>query len=261
MSTSFITYCGRNGIRRQLTQAQTPQQNGVAERRNRTLIKKSRSMAAECNLPAFLWMEVVNTANYLINKGPTRANHGKTPEQLYTKKIPDVSHLKIFGCICFVHVPQEKRQKLSSKTTMGVFMGYDDASKVYRIYIASERKIQLSRDVVFDESKIGFNHLKKPLHVEEEIVTVRGPIITKNREREVAHILEEQLIDVNLDHQNEHPSTIALPPVAEEELRPKNGIPKEVHIPIRAKRRRRREVAPEELDQRADDELMSFFKM
>ena len=88
-------------------------------------------MAAECNLPAFLWTEVVNTANYLINRGPTRANHGKTSEQLYTKKIPDVSHLKIFDCICFVHVPEENRQKLSSKTTMGAFMGYGDASKVY----------------------------------------------------------------------------------------------------------------------------------
>ena len=212
-------------------------------------------MVAECNLPAFLWTEVVNTANYLINRGPTRANHGKTPEQLYTKKIPDVSHLKTFGCICFVPVPQEKRQKLSSKTTMGVFMGYDDASKVYRVYIPSERKIQLSRDVVFDESKIGFHHLKKPLPIEEEIVIVRGPTITENRKREVAHILDEQLIDVNLDHQNEHPSTIELPPVAKEELRPENGILEEAHIPIRANRRRRREVAPEELEQRANDEI------
>ena len=138
LSKDFISYCEKNGIRRQLTQARTPQQNGVAERRNRTLIEKSRSMAAECNLPAFLWTEVVNTANYLINRGPTRANQGKSPEQLYTRRIPNVSHLKIFGCICFVHVPHEKRQKLSSKTTMGVFMGYDDVSKVYRIYIPSE---------------------------------------------------------------------------------------------------------------------------
>ena len=198
LSTSFITYCERNGIRRQLTQARTPQQNGVAERRNRTLIEKSRSMVAECSLPAFLWTEVVNTANYLINRGPTRANHGKTPEQLYTKKIPDVSHLKTFGCICFVHVPQENRQKLSSKTTMGVFIGYDDASKVYRVYMPNERKIQLSRDVVFDESKIGFHHLKKPLHVQEEIVTVRGPTTSDLREREVAQIFDEQLIEVKL---------------------------------------------------------------
>lgn len=255
LSTSFITYCERNGIRRQLTQARTPQQNGVAERRNRTLIEKSRSMVAECSLPAFLWTEVVNTANYLINRGPTRANHGKTPEQLYTKKIPDVSHLKTFGCICFVHVPQENMQKLSSKTTMGVFMGYDDASKVYRIYMPSERKIQLSRDVVFDESKIGFHHLKKPLLVQEEIVTVRGPTTTEVTEREVAQILEEQLIEVNLDHQSEHPSTSELPPVAEEELRPENGIPEEANIPIRTYRRRQRHVAPVELEQPANDEI------
>ena len=70
-------------------------------------------------------------------------------------------------------------------------MGYDDVSKVYRIYIPSERKIQLSRDVVFDESKIGFNHFKKPLPVEEEIIAVRGPIIAENGDREVAHILQE----------------------------------------------------------------------
>lgn len=75
-------------------------------------------------------------------------------------------------------------------------MGYDDVSKVYRIYIPNERKIQLSRDVVFDESKVGFNHFKKPLPVVEEIIIVRGPIIVENGDREVAHILHEQLMDV-----------------------------------------------------------------
>ena len=78
LSSDFNHYCEDNGIRRQLTQARTPQQNGVVERRNRTLLDKARSMAS-CGLPSFLWTEVVNTANYLINRGPTKANHGKTP--------------------------------------------------------------------------------------------------------------------------------------------------------------------------------------
>lgn len=67
LSKNYITYCARNVLRRQLTQARIPQQNGVAEWRNRTLIEKSRSIVAECSLPAFLWTEVVDKTNYHIN--------------------------------------------------------------------------------------------------------------------------------------------------------------------------------------------------
>ena len=80
------------------------------------------------------------------------------------------------------------------------------------------RKIQLSRDVVFDESKIGFSHLKKPSPVEEEIAVERGPILTENEDKGVADILEEQLMDLNSEHRDVEPNAIELPPVAEEDI-------------------------------------------
>lgn len=104
LSKLFNEYYDKNGIRRQLMQARTPQQNDIAERRNMTLIEKARSMVSECELPELLWTDVVNCANYLVNRRPTRANNGKTSEELYIKKKLDVIHLRTFGCLCYIHV-------------------------------------------------------------------------------------------------------------------------------------------------------------
>ena len=133
-------------------------------------------------------------------------------------------------------------------------MGYDNVSKVYRIYILSERKIQLSRDVVFDESKIGFNHFKKPLPVEEEIIQVRGPMMTDSGDKEVAQLLHEQLADTFFEHQDEEPNLVELPPVAEEEVRLENEVPEEAPISIRVYRRRPREVVQEQIRRQIDDQ-------
>ena len=85
---------------------------------------------------------------------------------------------------------------------MELLMGYDDVGKVYKVYIFNERKIQLSRDVVFDESKVGYYHLKKPLLVEEEIMTMSRPIFEEgNRDKDVRQFLQEQLMDVAPEHE------------------------------------------------------------
>ena len=73
-------------------------------------------MAVAAKLPGYLWTEVINTANYIVNRSPTSANLGKTPEERYTGKIPNVTHLKIFGSIAFVHIPKTDRKKLDTKT-------------------------------------------------------------------------------------------------------------------------------------------------
>jgi hypothetical protein len=116
MSTEFKNYCHEHGIKQELTQASTPQQNGISERRNRTIIERARSLCHECNLPTFLWTEAVATANYLVNRSPTRANGGMTPEEKYSGTKPKVNHLRIFGSLAYLHVPKENRKKLDSKT-------------------------------------------------------------------------------------------------------------------------------------------------
>ena len=161
MSHEFLAYCQHNGIKRQLSQAKTPQQNGVAERQNQTIIEHARSMAVEAHLPSYLWTEAVNTANYIVNLSPTSANLGVTLEEKYSGKLPTVTHLKIFGSIAYVHIPKTDRKKLDTKTRKCIFVGYDIESKIYRLFNPIQKKIELTRDVTVDETKIGFHYLSE----------------------------------------------------------------------------------------------------
>jgi hypothetical protein len=108
-------------------------------------------MLNEKNLPNYFWAEVVATAIYIINRTPTVVVHGMTPEEKFTCKKPNVSHLKVFGCIAYVHVPDEKRSKLNPKAEKCIFIGYFSKQKRYRCFNPSTRKLQVSRNVVFNE--------------------------------------------------------------------------------------------------------------
>ena len=119
-------------------------------------------MAVEAQLPGYLWTEAINTANHIVNISPTSANLGMTPEQRYSGKLPHVNHLKIFGSLAFVHIPKTNRKKLDTKTLRCIFLGYDTESKVYRLYHPGQKKILLTRDVIIDETHVGFNYLSEP---------------------------------------------------------------------------------------------------
>jgi hypothetical protein len=159
MSHEFKTFCNEQGICRQLTQALIPEQNGVAERRNRTIVEQAHSMISRCKLPTYLWNEAINTANFLVNGSPTSANQGETPERRYIMQKPDVSFLRVFGCFSYLHVPKKNRSKLESKTQKCLIMGYDSNSKAYWVYEPKSQKILTTRDVVFGESKLGNSFL------------------------------------------------------------------------------------------------------
>jgi hypothetical protein len=118
-------------------------------------------MTVDSHCPAFLWTEAINTANYLVNLSPTRANQGITPDQRYYNRKPRVDHLRIFGSICYLHIPKENRSKLDSKSLQCFFVGYDTNSKVYRVFDPVSKKIHLSRDVIFDEQQVGYHLLQK----------------------------------------------------------------------------------------------------
>jgi len=148
----------------------SPQQNGVAERKNRHIAEIARAMLNEKNLPNYLWAEAVATAVYIMNRTPTAAVHGMTPEEKFTGKKPDVSHLRVFGCIAYVHVPDEKRSKLDPKAEKCIFIGYSSEQKGYRCFNPSTRKWQVSRDVVFDEMASWYSPLKVAEDGELEMV-------------------------------------------------------------------------------------------
>eukprot|EP00253_Pinus_taeda_P016747 PITA_16747 len=150
----FEQYCKDEGIFRPKTAVYTPQQNGVAERMNRTLMERARSLINNANLQKELWAEAVSTACYLVNRSPLVAIDCKIPEEVWTGQSCDYSHLRIFGCDAYSLIPKNQRSKLDPKSKCYVFVGYDYAVKGYRLWDSTLRKIVISRDVTFDESSL-----------------------------------------------------------------------------------------------------------
>jgi len=150
-SNEFSEYLKEHGIQRKYSCSYSPQQNGVAKRKNRHIAEIARAMLNEKNLPNYFWVEAVVTTVYIMNRTPTAAVHGMTLEEKFKGKKPDVSHLRVFDCIAYVHVPDEKRSKLDPKAEKCIFIGYSSKQKGYRCFSPFTWKLQVSRDVVFDE--------------------------------------------------------------------------------------------------------------
>ena len=116
VSNEFQDYLRTEGVKHERSISKNPEQNGVAERMNRTLVETVRSMLADSKLPKRLWAEALLTAVYLRNRSPTRALAGITPYQAWTGEKPCVNHLKVFGCAAYAHIPSDQRRKLNSKS-------------------------------------------------------------------------------------------------------------------------------------------------
>ena len=123
-SQYFKTFCADKGIAHQLTNPNTPEQNGVSERLNRTLIESARSMLIHAKMRLKFWAEAVNTAVYLHSRSPTSAVKDKTPFESWFRKKPNMSNLKVSGSVCFVHTPVHLRKKLDPKSRKAIFVGY-----------------------------------------------------------------------------------------------------------------------------------------
>ena len=111
-SQAFAEYCKIKGIKREYTIPYTPQQNGVAERANRTIMESVHSMLYHANLPLIFWAEAVSTAVYLKHRSPTSHLKDINPYECWYKEKPDVSNIKVFGCKSYVHIPDQMRGKL-----------------------------------------------------------------------------------------------------------------------------------------------------
>ena len=157
LSEQFSNYFKKEGICRELTIKKTPEQNGVAERMNRTLEETIRTMLCESNLPKRFWAEALATAVYLRNRSPTKAVIGMTPIESWSGEKPSVDHLKVFGCVCYAHIPKDERKKLDSKARESIFLGYGKEKKGYRLYDVATKKVFYSRDVIFNEEKFNYS--------------------------------------------------------------------------------------------------------
>ena len=152
-NSAMEEFCKYKGIIQQFSAPGTPQQNGVVERKNRTLIEAGRTMLEDANLPTYFWAEAINTACYtqncsLINK------HGKTPYEMVKGKKPSVKHLHVFGCKCFVlRTHPEQLGKFDTKADEGIFVGYPQG-RAYKVFNLRTRKVIESINVSFDDGKI-----------------------------------------------------------------------------------------------------------
>jgi len=159
-SNEFNEYLKEHGIQRKYSCSYSSQQNGIAKRKNRHIVEIARAMLNEKNLPNYFWAEAITTVVYIMNRIPITVVHGMTPKEKFTCKKPDVSHLKVFGCIAYVHVPNKEILKLDPKAEKCIFIGYSSEQKRYRCFNPSTQKLQVSRDVVFDEMVSWYSPLK-----------------------------------------------------------------------------------------------------
>ena len=123
----------------------------MVERKNRSIVGAARAMLHDQSLPFFLWEEACSTAVYLQNRSPHRAMRNKTPEESFTGKKPEVSHFRIFGCLTYSHVPSEKMTRFEPTAERGIFVGYDETSKAFCIYLPALRKVVVRQEVRFEE--------------------------------------------------------------------------------------------------------------
>jgi hypothetical protein len=128
-----------------------PQQNGVVERKNRTICEAGKAMMFDQDLPNSLWEEATSTIVYIQNMCPHVILKEKTHEEVFSGIKPELGHLSIFGCPVYIYVPKENMTKMEPSGNKGVFVGYSENSKAYRIYVLGQRKIEVRRDVTFHE--------------------------------------------------------------------------------------------------------------
>jgi hypothetical protein len=172
-SHHFEDFCKEAGIKRQLTVPYNPQQNGVAERKNRTICEATKAMMCDQDLPTSLWAEATSTAFYIQNRSLHAILRDKSPKEVFIGEKPEVGHLRIFECPVYIHVPKEKRTKMEPFGKKGIFVGYSETSKAYRIYVPGQRHIEVSRELTFHE-EASFKHSKE-LQVDIEMEELEAP--------------------------------------------------------------------------------------
>lgn len=150
-SDQFEDYLRNLGIIHNTTVPDTPQQNGVSERFNQTIVERAHCMMHEAKLSVGFWIFAIATAVYLINRSPSTCLPDSTPEEAWSGDKPSLKALKPFGCPAYAHIPKKHRKKLDPKTRKAIFLGYKEHTKGYLLWDTKKHKLFVSHDVIFDE--------------------------------------------------------------------------------------------------------------
>ena len=168
-SEEFREYCENMGIRRQLSTPKTPQQNGVVERKNRTVQEMARTMLNESKVGDRFWREAIHTSVYIQNRCMLRPNEDKTPYEMWFGRKATVKYFKIFGSKCYIKRIDQNLGKFDDRADEGIFLGYSSKSKAYRCFNKRSRKMIESIDVKVDEKGNSHEIIEEenPMHEEE----------------------------------------------------------------------------------------------
>nr|GEV74428.1 hypothetical protein [Tanacetum cinerariifolium] len=147
-------FCSKKGIKREFNNARTPQQNGVAERRNRTLIEAARTMFADAKLPVTFWAKAVNIACYVQNRVLVNKSQNKTPYELFNGRTPAIGFLKPFGCHVMILNTLDHLGKFEAKGDEGYFIGYSMSSKAFKVFNKRIKRVEENLHVDFLENKL-----------------------------------------------------------------------------------------------------------
>ncbi|GJY98484.1 retrovirus-related pol polyprotein from transposon TNT 1-94 [Tanacetum coccineum] len=145
-------FCDEKGISQNFSSPYTPEQNGVAERKNRTLIEAARTMLNGSVLSKHFWTDAVRIACYTQNRSIIVKRHDKTSYEIFRERIPDISYFHVFGCPVFIHNHKDHLGKFDAKADDGYFLGYSSVSKAFRVYNTRRQQIEETYHVTFDES-------------------------------------------------------------------------------------------------------------
>jgi hypothetical protein len=155
---NFQNWIKSKGIRHETSFPKTLQQNGVSERQNPTIIESARSMITATNQSRELWAEASNCALYLRDRLIGKYLPEMTPYEAWFGRKPNLSHLRMFGCSAYMHIPAHEWSKFSTRAQKCVFVGYCETQKEFRLWDLVRRKICVSRDVIFNEAVPKLSH-------------------------------------------------------------------------------------------------------
>ena len=141
VKNEFESFLAKHGTQHQKTVLFTPQQNGVAEWKNRTLVEMARCMLYSKGLHKKNWAEAISCANFILNQVPTKSIKHVTPEEKWNGRKPDISNFKLFSCECWAHIIDNKLKKLDPKSHKCIFIGYSEDSKAYRLFDPSKQSV------------------------------------------------------------------------------------------------------------------------
>jgi hypothetical protein len=153
ISKEFYLLYENHGIKRQFSTTITPQQNGIAERKNRIVQEAARTMLNEAKLSDGYWREFVITTIYILNRGQIKVNSDKIPYELCSRRAPSIKYFKVFGSKCYIKRLDESLGKFDARSDEGIFLGYDSNKKAYRCYNIISHNIVESADVKVDDIK------------------------------------------------------------------------------------------------------------